>query len=116
MTRIDPAKRVDAILPLVAGQSQRAVAESVGVHPSTVRGWLKDPLFTKELARVQEVAARRPLDAEAVLAVMDEVAVRLGARSAGGPVVVSIPAGASAGRRRRLLARGIARAVEGGLR
>ncbi|MEU9245683.1 helix-turn-helix domain-containing protein [Streptomyces sp. NPDC048385] len=113
---MDPEKRVDAILPLVAGQSQRAVAESVGVHPSTVRAWLKDPLFADELAKVREVAARKPLDAGAVLVAMDEAAVRLGARPAGAPVVVSIPAGASARRRRRLLAQGVARAVEGGLR
>ncbi|WP_078622769.1 helix-turn-helix domain-containing protein [Streptomyces prunicolor] len=109
MSRVDPAKRVDAILPLVAGQSQRAVAESVGVHPSTIRAWLKDPVFVRELDLVRELAARKPLDAEAILVAMDEVQARL---CGSGPVTVVIPPGASPRRRRKLLAGGIAQALE----
>ncbi|MFJ1552309.1 helix-turn-helix domain-containing protein [Streptomyces mirabilis] len=120
MTRLDPRKRVDALLPLAAGKSQRAVAEEVGVHPSTIRAWLKDPVFGRELARIKELAAQKPLIAEAIIAAVDEAAERLSARGpvsvSGGRVVVSIPSGASPGQARRLLARGVARAVEGGLR
>lgn len=108
VTRLDPRKRVDALLPLAGGMSQRAVAVEVGVASGTVGKWLKDPAFVRELGRIRELAARKPLDVEAVMAAVDEAAVRLGA----GPVVVSIPAGASPRRRRQLLAGGIARALE----
>jgi hypothetical protein len=108
---LDPRKRVDALLPLVAGKSQRAVAEEVGVHAGTVGKWLRDPVFVAELERVREVVAVKPLDAERVMAAVDEAEARLCGR---GPVTVVIPAGASPRRRRRLLARGIAEALERG--
>ncbi|MFF5009640.1 hypothetical protein ACFY3G_43285 [Streptomyces phaeochromogenes] len=111
MTRTDPRKRVDALLPLVSGKSRRAVAEDVGVHPGTIGSWLKDPVFAGELERVREAASREPLDVEAVMAAVDEASARL---CGGGPVTVTIPSTASPRRRRQLLARGIARALEAG--
>ncbi|MFE2530416.1 helix-turn-helix domain-containing protein [Streptomyces sp. NPDC059371] len=109
MTRRDPRKRVEALWPLAAGKSQRAAAAEVGVHPSTVRSWLRDPVFVAELERVRAAVAVRPLDAERVMAAVDEAEARLGGR---GPVTVVIPVGASPARRRRLLADGIARVLE----
>ncbi|MFF7763122.1 hypothetical protein [Streptomyces griseorubiginosus] len=111
MTRTDPRKQVEALLPLAAGKSQQAVADDVGVHASTIRAWLKNPVFAGELARVREAAARKPFDADAVMAAVDEAEERLRGR---GPVVVVIPPGTSASRRRQLLAQGIARALEAG--
>ncbi|MET8134665.1 helix-turn-helix domain-containing protein [Streptomyces sp. NPDC005251] len=111
MTRSDPRRRVDALLLLAGGKSQRATAAEVGVHPSTVRAWLRDPVFAEELARVREAVAVRPLGAERLMAVVDEAEARLGGRGRG-PVTVVIPAGASPARRRRLMAEGIARVLE----
>ncbi|MFE9880479.1 helix-turn-helix domain-containing protein [Streptomyces sp. NPDC005784] len=111
MSRLDPRRRVDALLLLAGGRSQRATAAEVGVHPSTVGVWAKDPVFVEELVRVREAVAVRPLDPERLMAVVDESAARLGGRDRG-PVTVVIPVGASPARRRRLVADGVARVLE----
>ncbi|MFD5818107.1 helix-turn-helix domain-containing protein [Streptomyces sp. NPDC127038] len=111
MSRRDPRKRVEALWPLAAGKSQRATADEVGVHPSTVRSWLRDPVFVAELERVRAAVAVKPLDAERVMAAVAQAEARLDGRDRG-PVTVVIPAGASPARRRRLLAAGIARVLE----
>ncbi|MET7983014.1 helix-turn-helix domain-containing protein [Streptomyces sp. NPDC005281] len=102
---------MDALLLLAGGRSQRATAAEVGVHPSTVRAWLRDPVFVEELVRVREAVAVRPLDAGRLMAVVDESAARLGGRDRG-PVTAVIPVGASPARRRRLMADGIAQVLE----
>ncbi|QQM41986.1 hypothetical protein [Streptomyces liliifuscus] len=108
------AKRVDALLPLAGGKSNKAVAEEVGVNPATIGTWKKDPAFACELARIKELVDRKPMDAHAVLAAVTESSARLNPPA--GPVVVSIPAGASARRRRQLIGRAVARALEAGER
>lgn len=111
------AKRVDALLPLAGGKSNKAVAEEVGVNPATIGTWKKDPSFACELARIKELVDRKPMDGHAVLAAVQEAAARLNPPvGAAGPVVVSIPATASLRRRRQLIGRAVARALEAGER
>lgn len=121
MTTANRRRRADALLPLASGKTQKAVAEEVGVNPATISAWKRDRVFAAELARIKELVGRKPLDARAVLAALDVAADRL-ARSgpsgpvsvSGGRVTVSIPSDASPRRRRQLLARGIARALNDG--
>ncbi|MFC4466701.1 hypothetical protein ACFPH6_19575 [Streptomyces xiangluensis] len=106
-------RKVDALLALAGGKSQRKVAEEVGVNPATIRAWNRDPVFAAELVRMKEVVVQRPLIPEAVFAAMDEAAGRLApGGSAAGVVTVRIPAGASPRRRRQLVARAVARVLE----
>ncbi|MFG2473537.1 helix-turn-helix domain-containing protein [Streptomyces fagopyri] len=117
MTSPDPRRRVDALLPLARGMSQRAVAVEVGVAAGTVSRWLKDRMFVLEVARIRAVAAQLPFDAEAVMRAVEEAGVRL---APPGPqvgadgsvnVTVEIPAGATARQRERLMARAVARGL-----
>lgn len=115
MTRTDPRKRMDALLLVAQGRSFRSVGAELEVSAGTVSRWAKDPVFVAGLARVKAAVAGGPVDAEAVLGVVEEVARSLEPPGSGGPVVVSILAGTSPRRARKLVARGVARAVERGL-
>ncbi|MDW4904456.1 helix-turn-helix domain-containing protein [Streptomyces sp. ADMS] len=112
MTSTNRRAQADALLPLAAGRSQAAVAREVGVSRSTVAAWLRNPVFAREVARLRPLWEAKPLDTAALLAASIEAADRVNPPA--GPVVVSIPAGASPRRRRQLLAKGIAKALEGG--
>lgn len=116
MSRTDPRKRLDALLLLAQGRSCRSVAAELEVSAGTVSRWAKEPVFVDGLARVKAAVASGRVDVEAALGVVEEVARSLGASGGGGPVVVSIPAGTSPRRARKLVAQGVARAVERGLR
>lgn len=112
MTSTNRRARADALLPLAAGRSQAAVAEEVGVSPSTIRTWLRNPGFAAEVARLRLLWEANPLDGEALLAAVIEAADRINPPA--GPVTVSIPANASPRRRRQLIGRAVARALESG--
>lgn len=110
MTSTNRRARADALLPLAAGRSRAAVAREVGVSGSTVAGWLRDPKFEAEVARLRLLWEAEPLDGEALLAAVIEAADRINPPA--GPVTVSIPANASPRRRRQLIGRAVARALE----
>jgi len=114
-------RKVDALLWLAGGKSNRVAAEAAGVAPSTVAAWKRDPKFAAELDDLKQMYEQKPLDGRAFMERLDEAARRLASR---GPVTVeggaarvqvSIPAGASPERARRLIARGVARAVQASL-
>ncbi|MFF4356903.1 helix-turn-helix domain-containing protein [Streptomyces sp. NPDC001604] len=106
---------MDALVLLAQGCSFRSVAAELEVSAGTVSRWAKEPVFVAGLARVKAAVASARVDADAALAVFEEVARSLEPPGHGGPVVVSIPAGASPRRARKLVAQGVARAVERGL-
>ena len=114
MTAPKLSARANALLPLATGKSQADVAREVGVSRSTVAAWMSNPDFVAEVDRLKLLVEARPVDGKAVLAAVMEARRRINppAPSAGGRVVVSFPADASPARLRRLLARGIAKAMD----
>lgn len=120
MTATHPRNKASAVLWLAAGKSQRAAAQAAGVSPGTVSQWRRDPTFAEEVERTRAVYAEKSQDGLALLDHLEEVEQRLTPMSAvrveggGARVTVSIPAGASPARRRRLLARGLAKALDPG--
>ncbi|MFJ8934208.1 helix-turn-helix domain-containing protein [Streptomyces sp. NPDC102365] len=110
------SKKLDVLLSLAGGKSQRATAAEVGVSRGTVSRWAREPRFVEELAGMRRLLAEGA-PAEVLLSAADAIGGRLSAPMASdGPVVVSVPAGASARQRRRLMARGVAEALERGER
>jgi hypothetical protein len=105
MTAATPVRRrLDALRALAYGKSQRQAAEGVGVSPRTVSGWCREPAFAQELAALQEVVDRRPVDGNAIMAQLAEAEARLTpARPPARPARLTLPAGASPGRRRQFL-------------
>lgn len=56
MREILPGRQLDALNQLLEGKTVPAVAESVGVHESTIRRWMKQPAFYAEMqARASEL-------------------------------------------------------------
>lgn len=113
---ITPAgRKVDALLWLAGGKSNRVAAEAAGVSPSTVAAWKRDPVFAAELAAVTALYNEDPQDGRALVARLDEAQRRLSPPevTAGGGfrVQVSIPPGASARKVEQLTARAIARGL-----
>ncbi|MEU8031942.1 hypothetical protein AB0C13_25400 [Streptomyces sp. NPDC049099] len=110
-------RKVDALLQLAGGSTNTAAARAAGVSPGTVATWKKDPEFARETEALRRVVRREPFDAAAVMAAADEAAVRL---APPGPTVnadgsvtvrVSVPAGTSPSRARKLAARAIVRGL-----
>ncbi|MEU5195230.1 helix-turn-helix domain-containing protein [Streptomyces scabiei] len=120
MTATHPRNKANAVLWLAAGKSQRAAAAAAGVSPGTVSQWLRNRVFAEEVERMRTVWAEKSKDGQALLDHLEEVERRLTpsptvrVEGGGSRVVVSIPASASPARRRRLLARGIAKAMDSG--
>lgn len=102
-------------MSLARGLSRKEVAEEAGVQPGTVAAWLRDPAYAAEVAKLKAVIDVKPLDHARVYEALQAAHDRIR-----GPVprvvTVSIPAGATPKQARRLLARGIARAVAEGER
>ncbi|MEH0551234.1 helix-turn-helix domain-containing protein [Streptomyces sp. B21-101] len=113
MTAPNRGGRSRALLPLAAGRSGAATARALGVSPSTVNAWRRDPAFAEELARIRELLGRKPIDGDGVLAAVRAASQRLDPPAAPtrSRVSVVIPADASPDRRRRLLARGLSRGI-----
>ncbi|MGW6924482.1 hypothetical protein ACWGA9_24875 [Streptomyces sp. NPDC054950] len=113
MTAPNRGGRARALLPLAAGRSGAATARAIGVSPSTVNAWRRDPAFAEELARIRELLGRKPVDGDAVLDAVRAAARRLDppVPPARAQVSLVIPADASPDRRRRLLARGLSRGI-----
>jgi hypothetical protein len=116
MTATPVRRKVDALLKLAGGASNRAAADAAGVSPGTIARWRTDRVFAAELVELRAVVARRPLDADAVMARLGQAERRL----TPGPVVsegggfrvqVSIPPGSSPRRVEQLTARAIARGL-----
>lgn len=116
--------KVDALLALASGKSQRRAAIAAGVSPGTVSRWMKTIDFEQELADLKAVVERRPIDGGAIMRQLDEAEERLGpprprVDAAGRRhVLVAVPASASPKRRRQIiadaLANSMAAAVDGG--
>lgn len=110
-------RKVDALLQLAAGATNKAAAEAAGVSPGTVAAWKRDAAFVRELAALRQVARREPFDVAAMMATADEAATRLAppgpAVNADGSVTIQVeyPAGTSPSRVQRLTARAIARGL-----
>lgn len=109
-------RKVDVLLSLAGGSSNRAAANAAGVSPGTVARWRKDRVFAAELVELRAVVGRRPLDADAVMSHLDEVERRLTpgpvlTGDGGWRVEVSIPAGSTPRQVERLEVRTIARAL-----
>ncbi|WP_179165883.1 hypothetical protein [Streptomyces sp. Amel2xC10] len=103
-------RKVDALLWLAGGKSNRVAAEAAGVAPSTVAGWKRDPVFAAELAAVKALYEERPQDGRALVARLEEAERRLAVRAAG-PVRVVVPGGVSLRRVERLVSRAGVRAL-----
>ncbi|WP_326787856.1 helix-turn-helix domain-containing protein [Streptomyces sp. NBC_00151] len=114
MTVSDPRKR-DAVLLLAGGASVRRTAAEVGVGEGTVRAWKRRPEFVAAVAEVVALVREGERAGAELVEAVSEVLNRLDG-DARGVVTVSIPVGASPRRRRQLLARGIAKALEVGER
>lgn len=112
MTNTNLTAKANAVLPLAQGLSRKEVAEQVGVAPSTVTAWLRNPAFAQEVAKVKAVIEVKPLDPDKVLAELQASHDRIrGGDRRPGVVTVSIPAGASPRRRQRLIGRAVAKAL-----
>jgi hypothetical protein len=117
MTASSVRQKVDALLLLAGGSSNRAAADAAGVAPGTISAWRKNPVFAAELATVKAVVERRPIDADAVMAALVEAAARLAppgpqvAADGSFRVTVTIPADASPRTRQQIMARALARGI-----
>ncbi|MFJ4201556.1 helix-turn-helix domain-containing protein [Streptomyces sviceus] len=108
-------RKVDALLWLAGGKSNRVAAEAAGVSPSTVAAWKRDPQFAAELADLKQMYETKPLDGQAFMDRLDEAQKRLtpptspsvGVRQ----VRVRVPAGASPEEVRAQARRAVARAI-----
>jgi hypothetical protein len=110
MSTTDLSRKADAVMSLARGLSRKEVAEQAGVAPSTVSAWLRNPAYAAEVAALKAVIEVKPLAPAKVLEALQACHDRIRG-PVPGTVTVSIPAGASARKRRQLLARGIARAL-----
>lgn len=117
MTAATPVRRkVDALLALAGGSSNRAAAEQAGVSPSTVAGWKRDDGFVRELDALKAVMERRPIDGLAVMEALDAAEARFAPPApstiAGRiHVEVRVPAYASPRKRQQIMARALARGM-----
>lgn len=111
MAPSNPSAKADALMPLAQGMARREVAEQVGVAPSTVAGWLRNPAYAAEVAKLKEAIDAKPLDPDRVYEVLGGCRDRVRGVTPAGAVSVSIPPGSSPRKARQLLARGIARAL-----
>ena len=117
MTAATPVRRkVDALLSLAGGSSNRAASEQAGVSPSTVAGWKRDSGFVRELDALKAVMERRPIDGVAVMDALDAAEARLAPpapRAVAGRtrVEVRVPADASPRKRQQIVARALARGM-----
>ncbi|MCX5170558.1 hypothetical protein OG616_21435 [Streptomyces antibioticus] len=117
MTATPANRKVDALLWLAGGKSNREAAEAAGVTAGTVAAWKRQPTFAAELAAVKALYEERPQDGRAIVDRLQEAKERLSPLTpkvvAGGTfrVRVNIPAGASARQREQLAARAIARGL-----
>lgn len=78
MKKLKPQHR-EAVRRLVAGESQTEVAEEMGLSPTTLSGWMKDPRFLSELHDVEERALSRLLDSQErldALAIIQDTAAK----------------------------------------
>ncbi|MDV9168734.1 hypothetical protein R6V09_01070 [Streptomyces sp. W16] len=105
MTAATPARRrVAALLALASSKTASQAATAAKVDPSTIVRWRQEPAFADELAALKEVVDRRPMDGRAIMAQLAEAEARLTpARPPARPVRLTLPAGASPGRRRQFL-------------
>ncbi|NUV60658.1 hypothetical protein [Streptomyces sp. CAI-85] len=114
MTTTPANRKVDALLWLAGGKSNREAAEAAGVTAGTVAAWKRQPTFAAELAAVKALYQERPQDGRAIVERLQAAKERLSPPApkvvAGGTfrVRVSVPAGTSARQRERLTARAIA--------
>lgn len=101
------ALKAQGAMALARGLSAPRAALELGVSAETVRKWRREPEFARAVEELQAIArdrSRTPTQmADAVGQVLDRVR-----QARRGPVVVSIPAGASLKQRRRLVARAVA--------
>lgn len=110
-------RKVDALLWLAGGKSNREAAEAAGVTAGTVAAWKRQPAFAAELAAVKALYEERPQDGRAIVDRLQEAKERLAAAAGevsadgGFRVQVSIPPGSSARRVEQLTARAIARGL-----
>ncbi|MEU2300547.1 hypothetical protein ABZ584_24445 [Streptomyces antibioticus] len=117
MTATPANRKVDALLWLAGGKSNREAAEAAGVSPTTVAAWKRQPTFAAELAAVRALYEERPQDGRAIVGRLQEAKERLSPHApkvvAGGTfrVRVNIPPGSSARQREQLTARAIARGL-----
>lgn len=116
MTASSVRQKVDALLLLAGGSSNRAAADAAGVAPGTISAWRKNSVFAAELATVKAVVEQRPIDADAVMAALDAAEDRLsppGPRLVAGriQVEVRVPAYASPRTRQQIVARALARGM-----
>jgi hypothetical protein len=118
MTVPKTAAKADAAVALAMGRTRAQAAKHAGVTSPTVKRWLEDVAFRREIETLRPVATRRPLDAVALLTAIEES----GARVPGGPRVSSdgpgrttvhlqLPPYATARDRRRIMARSLTRAI-----
>lgn len=82
MSTTSSTPRLDALLCLAAGMSQREAAAEVGVPRSTIARWWHEPVFVQELASVRQLLAAK-LPAEELLSAVEAIGVRLTASGCG---------------------------------
>src|SRR4051812_11512254 len=108
-------RKVDALLWLAGGKSNRVAAEAAGVSASTITAWRRDPKFAAELAGLKPVYEGEAVDGGAFMDRLDEAGKRLAPPpSSGGRVRrvrVRVPAGTPPEEVRERAARAVKRAV-----
>ncbi|MCW2899688.1 MAG: hypothetical protein JWO67_1953 [Streptosporangiaceae bacterium] len=116
MSMTDQRKKSQAALLLASSASYREIAEQVGVSTGTLRTWRRQPEFAAAVEEVRQIMRAGGRTGPELHAAVSEVLDRLTPPvRPPGTVSVSIPAGASPARKRRLVARALARAmVDGG--
>src|SRR3954469_2419687 len=87
--------KAQAAVAVARGLSAPRAALEVGVSADTVRKWRREPEFTRAVAELRVIAATPRRTPEEMVDAVDAVLDRIKGVRPAGPVVVSIPAGAS---------------------